>query len=192
MPLGKSPLADPVLVNAGQRRVAASRGAATAVRVVDVAGGDTTTVSLDLAGPKAPPPPQPVARVTPPPSAAPPPRAVAAPHPGGSKLWIGITVTGVLAAGAVAMGIGAIAQKNDFDAKVAALGSTTQQIDDARGRTRTFAAVADILTGAAVVSGVVTLIVAVVSGHGHEKAESQPQALRLGVGPGGVSLGGAF
>ncbi len=182
--VGKSPLAGPVLVNAGQRRIAATKGGATAVKVLDVAGGDTPTVDLEIAAPT--PPPATPRTVEQPPVSTPPPSAPEA-H-SGSKLWIGITVTGVLAAGAVATGIAAIAEKSDYESKVATFGSTTQQIDDARSRTQTFAAVADILTGAAVVSGAVTLVVAILSGRGHAKES----AVHVGIGPGSVSVGGVF
>ena len=60
-PLASRPAGEALLVGEGRHKLTASRpGFVTATRIVDIAGGDTVTIRLDLT-PEAPPPP-PVAR----------------------------------------------------------------------------------------------------------------------------------
>jgi hypothetical protein len=59
-PIGKASGTEPVLVGAGRHKLSASKpGFVTASKTVDIAGGDTLTIRLDLApeAPPAPPPP---------------------------------------------------------------------------------------------------------------------------------------
>jgi hypothetical protein len=197
--VGKTPLA-PIAVSAGRRKFSASKGGITATRAVDLAGGDTTKVALEIVEPVAPatapvaPPVQ-----TPEPSRTPlrteTPRAPvpspqpAPPEPSNTGLWLGITATGALAAGAVATGIFALSAKKDFDSTVARFGVDAQTVSDARSKTRTLALVTDILAGATVLAGGITLITSLGSSSGKER---QRAAVRVDLTAGGVVATGSF
>ena len=116
VPLGKTPLAAPVLVGAGRHKLAASKaGYAPAVRIVDIAGGDRIAIALDLA-PQAPPP------------------AVAA---GESPSYVGAALTLAIGVAGVAVGttFGVAAMENkstlnkECDAQKACPGSAQGDID---------------------------------------------------------------
>ncbi|MBS2014828.1 MAG: PEGA domain-containing protein [Deltaproteobacteria bacterium] len=96
--LGKTPL-DGVVVNAGELRVRVEKQGFTArVRVVTLAGGDTTTVEIDMNETK------PEVVVT---------QQASSGVPGGVVAsWI---VTGILAAGTVGTGIAAVAASSKYD-----------------------------------------------------------------------------
>ncbi len=69
VPVGTSPLREPLLLNAGRRKISASlQGTPPVTRVVDVAGRDTLDVSLEFAAPSAP---APVASAAPAPASRP-------------------------------------------------------------------------------------------------------------------------
>jgi hypothetical protein len=199
--VGRTPLA-PLAVSAGRRKFSASKGGITATRAVDLAGGDSTTVALEIVEPVAPAPPPAVAPAkTPEPPRAPartePPRPVIvqpappppAPEPSNTGLWIGITATGALAAGAVATGIFALSAKKDFDNTVARYGVDAQTVSDARSKTRTLALVTDILTGATVLAGGVTVITALGSS---ASSKERQHAVSVDLTAGGVIARGTF
>jgi hypothetical protein len=162
--VGRSPLAQAVLVGAGRRKIAATKaGLSTASRVVDVAGGDKPKVSLELVEQTsqvitvttqpdgtqtqkiAPLQPQVTTRTATGPS---------------TGFWIGLTSTGVLAVGAGVLGGLALSSKSTFDSRVQQVGVTTQSVDDARTQTRTFALATDIVGGVAVVAAITTIVLA--------------------------------
>ena len=112
------------------------------------------------------------------------------PESSNTGLWIGITATGALAAGAVATEIFALSAKKDFDNTVGHFGVDAQAVNDARSKTRTLALVADILAGATVLAGGVTLITALSSPASKEK--DRQHALRLDLTAGGLVARGTF
>jgi Tetratricopeptide repeat len=199
--VGHTPLSAPVAVSAGRRKISALKGGLTSTRMVDVAGGDSTAVSLEIlaptAAPAAPRAPEPARTPVRTPEATPPPvvlvpaaPAVAAQRSQGNKaLWVGITVTGALAAGTVATGIFTLRSKKDFDNTIARYGVEPQAVSDARSKTRTLALVTDILAGATVVAGGIT-VVSVLVGGGSSK--EQAKALAMSVTPGGLVATGTF
>jgi hypothetical protein len=197
--VGKTPLA-PIAVSAGRRKFSASKGGITATRAVDLAGGDTTKVALEIVEPVAPAPtpvatPVQTAEPTRTPIRTETPRAPVpspqppAPEPSNTGLWLGITATGALAAGAVATGIFALSAKKDFDSTVARFGVDAQTVSDARSKTRTLALVTDILAGATVLAGGITLITSLGSSSGKER---QRAAVRVDLTAGGVVATGSF
>jgi hypothetical protein len=162
--VGRSPLPQAVLVGAGRRKIAATKaGLSPASRVVDVAGGDKPKVSLELVEQRpevitvttqpdgtqtqkiAPLPPQVITRTATGPSTA---------------FWIGLGSTGVLAVGAGVLGALALSSKSTFDDRVQQVGVTTQQVDDARSQTRSFALATDIVGGVAIAAAVTTVVLA--------------------------------
>ncbi len=201
--VGRTPLAAPIMVSAGRRKFSASKSGVTTARTVDVAGGDTITVSLEIIEPtSALPVPAPAQRPadTARPTAkigdsnrppvtltlpVPPPE----PPPSNTGLYIGITATGVLAAATVATGIFAISAKKDFDNTVGRFGVDAQAVSDARSKTRTLAVVTDILGGATIVAGGITVVLAA-GGGGSSKERAR--ALQLDVTPTGLLASGRF
>ena len=199
--VGKTPLSAPMAVSAGRRKISAIKGGITAMRVVDIAGGDSLTVALEIVEPalvtQAPAPIAPAR--SPDPTAAP----TRSPEPlrtsiflasappaasGNTGVWIGITATGVLAAGTVATGLLALSAKKDFDNTVGRYGVEQQAVADARQKTRTLALVTDIIGGATIVAGGITIIASASGGRSKEST----RALRLDVTPSGLLASGTF
>jgi hypothetical protein len=116
---------------------------------------------------------------------APPPE----PPPNNTGLYVGITATGVLAAGTVATGIFALSAKKDFDNTVGRFGVDPQAVSDARSKTRTLALVTDILGGATILAGGITIIIAA---GGTSSSKERTRALELDVTPSGLLASGRF
>lgn len=207
VPIGKTPLPKPVLVSAGRHKVSASKeGRMPTTKVVDIAGTDTLRVSLELAEtsgatvvtpPTGETPPTPPEVPTDPPTAppvvsttstAPPPP----PDSGSSAPMVaGWALTGGFTVGAVIVGVLALGASSDLEATRATGGSTREQLDDAHSKTVTLALVTDILAGAAVVAGGVSVYLTVV-GSGSDKKAQANSTLKVGVTPTGVRLLGSF
>jgi len=197
--VGRTPLSGPLAVSAGRRRISALKGGLTAMRVVDVVGGDSTAVSLEIvesssAVPEVPAlaPARPIdaSRRSAPPQASPARSraSVASGQSGNAGHWVGITVTGVLAAGTVATGILALSAKKDFDSAVGRYGVDPQAVADARSKTRVWALVTDVLGGATIVAAGVTILTSV----GGKSSKDRSRALRVNVTPAGVVATGTF
>jgi hypothetical protein len=182
--IGTTPLDKPVVVNAGKRKLSASKeGYTPQARVISVAGRDEQTITLSLqpiGGPREdqpkPPPPLP-----PPP---PPERDLTA-------AWI---MFGVTAASGIATGVFAglaVGARSDLDGELDAFPGDRTAIDDAQSRTTTFAAVTDILGGVTAVAGVTTIVLFAVGMSGPDEPAKQG-SLQLRVAPGGLVARGAF
>ena len=151
--LGKSPLSTHVLLNGGTWTIVATKpGFERAEERLTAAGGDTKTVALKLTAT-----PEPVAAVaaTPvvvlPPPPPPPKRSM-------TPVWIGLAVTGVLAAGAGVTGVLTLGAKRDYDRELGRLPGDADAVASARTHARTLALFTDVLGGAAIVSAVVTVV----------------------------------
>ena len=183
--VGRSPLPQAVLVGAGRRKIAATKaGLSPATRVVDIAGGDKPKLSLELVEQTpqvitvttqpdgtttqkiAPLQPQPTTRTTTGPS---------------TGFWIGLVSTGALAVGTGVLGGLALASKSTFDSRVAQVGVTTQQVDDARNETRNLALATDIVGGVAIAFAITTVVLAFTTHSTHVVREG------VLVVPGGVA-----
>jgi len=186
VPVGHTPMVDPVLVNAGRRRITATlAGFPTASRVVEVAGLEVLRLNLELSPQVAPP--QPVASaVNPAPSLTAP-----APKPAGKPLlWIPWTVTGGLAVAAGVTGALANNASNDLKAELQKYPGSRAAIDEAAARTRSLALTTDIMGGLAVVAAGVSL--AVTFSGGGEPPKRASRRLDVGIGPGGLAVAGTF
>jgi hypothetical protein len=172
---GKGAPPAPVLVGAGRRRVSATLPSGQTVsKVIEVAGGDEPTVALEF--PDSPPPaatPKPIATQSEPPSKVP--------------LYVGVTVTGLLAAGTVATGILSLGAQHDLDNEVAKFPGSSSAIDSARTRGRTLAIVTDVLGGAAVVAAGITVYIALTT-----PSAKSSTTVGLAVAPGSLGLAGKF
>lgn len=207
IPQGKTPLPKPLMVGAGRHRITASKeGFRSVTKVVEVAGADSLKIPLELQEQKSGTP-QPVdtGPVTPPPvpsvtatttSTTPPPKLPPPEEPRGIP-WAGWAVTGVLAAGAAVTGVLAISAASELDAQRKGVGISRDSLDDQSSKVTTFALVSDILTGAAVIAGGVSLYFTITSGPSKPDESAAAKAtgfqnVRLGLVPGGATLGGQF
>jgi hypothetical protein len=210
---GKTPLPKTVLVSAGRHRIVISKaGFAPVTKVVEIASAELQKVPVDLVETKSaaalppvvvdpgkgttPPPPAPLD--TPPTT---PPQDQPLPPPARSVPVVGWVVTGGLAAGAVVTGILALGASSDLKTQRTSGAATRDGLDLAKSKTQTLALVTDILTGAAVVCGGITLYFTIAGGSSSSDAKpaAAPPAgafykptLNVGINPGGVSLLGTF
>jgi len=201
--VGTTPLGQPLLVGAGRRRITIEKaGMPAAAKLIDVAGGDHLSLSLPLnaqasasaasaapppvvsAPAPAPPPPAPATTIAS--SSSPIPATAQSP----SHVWIGWTVTGVLAAGGIVSGILALQAKHDSDDKLATVPGNATDIHNAHVSTQLFSALADGLGAAAIIAGGVSLYFTLKSPKSDAHASAAP--LRLGVGADRVFLQGSF
>ncbi|HEX8111502.1 MAG TPA: PEGA domain-containing protein [Kofleriaceae bacterium] len=174
--VGKTPLEEPVLVSIGRRKITALRdGRVTETRFVDVAAGDTVTVSL-AADARTPPPGTP----------EPGPRG---PSPG--MITTGWVVTGI--AGAAAVGLGGYAWLASRDLSsarnsnpVSSDAATAKQNDLASksSKVSTFSHIADAAGAVAVIAGGVTLYLSLSRSKEHET--------RVAITPNGIQIAGTF
>jgi hypothetical protein len=168
----------------GSRRISAAiSGSRRATKVIEAAGGETLFVKLELA-------PTPTAAAE---NAQAPDRQA---EPSASKpstaLWIGIGA-GALAVGAGVMGsLAAIDGAKYRDAIHRR--STADEIDSLHSRAASKALITDVLLGATAVTAVVALVVAINAGPSEEVEPEahESSSARLSVGPGSVSVAGAF
>lgn len=187
LPVGKTPLAAPLVVSAGRRKVTATRpGKPPVTQIVELAGGDLKKLAL----------------IVPEDTEAPGVKVPAAP-------WV---VTGVLVAGAVVTGAVALGASSALKADTAVYpNANAAQIAGDHNKTFATALVTDILIGGAVVSGIVSVVLTV-SANKRKPADERaaprvsidslltPQraeqgalpTVRLGAGPQSVLLSGTF
>jgi len=176
--VGTSPLDHPLTVSQGKRKISAAvDGKPPASKTIEIAGGDSTTVSLDIEteeAPTAPPPP-------PPPPA---PVATRRPIP-----WIAWGVAGGLAVAWGVTGIVALAFSGDASAKLETYGVTANEIQSAENGAKAFAGVSDALLGCSIVAiGVATVLTILQK---PVPVESRRSA-HVYVGPTGVAVVGRF
>ena len=165
--VGTAPLSEPVVLNPGYHKVVATKSGYTAeAKQVGVAGGDKVDVEVQLnavapvVAPPPPPPPAPVTPVLTPPAPVPvavPPPVETPRSPEPAPLWIGWAATGALTLGAVVTGIVALDQSNKLGNEVNQQPITAAEISSTHDKTVGFALATDILAGAAIVAGGVTL-----------------------------------
>ncbi len=174
--VGKSPLREPVLVGAGRRRITVLKsGLAAVTRMIDVAGGDKSHVTIDLVEPQSPstvivqqqPTESHPPVITPPPIEPPHERVTSGPS---TAFYVGLTTTIVLGVATGVLGGFALASKSDFDSKVGQVGVKTSDIDGARDQTRSFALATDIVGIVGIAAAVTTVVLAVTTSSKHREA----------------------
>lgn len=175
--VGKSPLPAPVLVNPGRRKISATKaGFATTSSTVTVVGSDATSVTLTL---------QPLAKAERVVDPAPRNRAIVA--------WV---ATGALAAGAITTGVIAVSNAGTLsdNRKTANIDPATLARESRN--VKTFSLVSDILTGTAIVSGLVATYLTVKASRSERDDAPPPpkNEARIGfdAGLGGASIHGVF
>lgn len=142
--VGVSPLPAAITVSAGKRKFTAMvTGKPIAIKSLEIAGGDSTQVSLDVESDEVKPPPPP-----------PPPVETRRKIP-----WVFWGVTAGLAVVWGATGVVALVFSNDAQSKINTYGVTKGDITGAQDAARSFALVSDIALGCTVVAvGVATVM----------------------------------
>jgi tetratricopeptide (TPR) repeat protein len=189
VPVGISPLAGPISVNPGPRRVSASKtGLPVATRTISAAGSDRLNVALVL---RAQPDLRPGAQAAPG-------QEIAVSAEGGptsqsrAPLIVALTATGACA---VATGVFAwltVRAKDDFDRDLNSFKVSGSQLNDDRSRLRTFALVTDIVAAATIASGGLSLYFAFTRSSSSSQSAKQQRFVALTPMPGGVTLSGGW
>ena len=192
--VGETPLDDPLVVNAGKRKISVIKaGYSSAARVLKLAGGDEVELELELkqsgsgaaTSPPAGKPDEPGDKPTEP---TPPVEEAS----GGGFPWLPWAITGALAAGTAVFGVMTLSAERDLQSERDSV-TTRQKLDDAEGKTRTLAIVTDVFLVATVVSAGISLWITLDSPSGEPaEKEKASRPLELGIGPGSVQLRGAF
>jgi len=169
--IGKSPLEEPVLVSIGRRKITALRdGRVVETRFVDVAAGDTVTVTLSAADAVRPGQP-----------------SLAAPKDTGptrTMVFSGWVATGVFAAATAYFEYTALSASRDLEKKRNTFPVTQSDLNDLHDTVGRNALIGDILLAATVVSAAVSLKWTLSQSDSHEA--------HVAVVPGGVQLAGKF
>ncbi len=176
VPVGTSPLAAPVTVNIGRRKLSASSsGYVPAQRVVDVAGTGDTDVTLELTK----------LVTTPPPGTPPPPAPLAFPI----YTWAAAGATGATAIVTVVLGALAVSAHGSLTTALGHFPGDASAIASARSRTKTFANATDAFIGITAAGAVATAALFV---FGPRASSPSKPAAAVGVSPWGVVVLGSF
>lgn len=190
--VGVSPLEEPIVVNIGKRRVAATlAGHAPARRVVEVAGRDELDVKLELADltrndASAPTP-------APAPSTPSPDEEDGLPMAG----IVALSITGASGIVTGVLGGLALSASGKRDDALAAFPGNRETIEDEKRRTKTLATATDVMIGVTAAGAITTLVLFLVNpGAGSDEAspEARRSPVHVSVKPSfdGVWLSGAF
>jgi tetratricopeptide (TPR) repeat protein len=173
--VGRSPLAEPLVVDVGEHRVQIELpGYVAQSQTFTLAGGDRRETTVVLQAQPLVPAPAPVEAKRDKPRVAPATPRAPSSH---QSTWVGVgwASTGVLAAGAlVSGGLGASAV-GDLRELRGTLGTSRSALDQAEARASSRLLIADVLGGAALVAGGVTLYFQL-SGSRREKAAAPSSA----------------
>lgn len=189
VPVGISPLAGPVPVNPGPRRVTAAKaGLPTASRSLTVAGADRAAISLDLhaTSRKA----LPADFATPSTSAS---SAKSKSTHSRVPLITGLAVTGACAVTTGVFGFLTMGAKKDLDRDLDTFAVKSNQVSNDRSRVRNYALVTDIAAAATLVSAGITVYMALAHSGDTPSEVAQPRS-RLTLTPtlNGVALYGGW
>lgn len=167
--VGRTPLAKPVVVGIGRRRVTVQlAGEGSAQSTVDVAGGDRRTVALHLET-------RPV---------------VVAPEPPTSSrtgLWIGVVTTSTLLVATGVLGYLTLDARQSLQRDADAGPLASSYVDDRAQRIRTLRLTTDVLGVATVVAGGATIYLGLTGDR-----DRKPTTPKVGLGLGSVVVEGRF
>lgn len=173
--VGKTPLAAPILVSVGRRRVSVTApGKLPQTQVIDVAAGDTVRQEIVLQAPTD---------LTPAP-------VVTTTKPAGRSdfvmtAWI---ATGGLAVGTIAMGVLAWRASNQLDDLRGMYPVSRDALDNQADKVRNYSYVADGFGVATILVGTTAVVLTLLRDPPADK-ERGPQ---VGIGPRGIVVGGTF
>jgi ribosomal protein L29 len=186
--VGKTPLAEPIVINAGRRRISLTKtGIQTQTRVIDIAGTDIADVNFDITKPTNDNPPpnkdtdkQPDGTLTPKPAKE------------SSVPWVPWAITGVLAVGTGITGVLALGAQSNLSDERKSTTATRSKLDDAQSKTKTLALVTDVLLVSTVIMGGISIYLTATSGSSSTKEQPPASTVSFGVGPGSVALHGTW
>lgn len=189
VPVGISPLAGPLAVNPGPRRVVANKaGFLSSTRSLSVAGADRVKIDLQLRSlsPDAAELESPALTTSP-----------SSPKQVSSRsrapLITGLVVTGACAVTTGVFGWLALKAKDDLNKDLNTYQVAPGRVSDDRSQLRTYALVTDIAAGATLVAGGVTLYLLLTRSSGDKPEVAQPQpSLALTPTLNGVALYGGW
>lgn len=186
---GTTPLAEPLRLNAGRRKISAHlTDHAPVQRYVDVAGSEQVTVALELVPNSAavPPPAAPPPAPKPTPAPAPPPART------GSRIstatWIAMASTGTAGIAWGILGGRAVTAESELETLVGRR-TTAQDLDDAQSKVRTFSIAADVAGGITVAGAALSVVLLVVD---LKRGPEPPVRVGLRFDPRSVAMSGAF
>jgi tetratricopeptide (TPR) repeat protein len=173
--VGTTPLAEPLLLDTGEHRIALSKaGFVTREISVTLASRDSQSLQVDLQKEQA---------------AAGPVVVVAPQTPQNTDrtawIWGTWSATAAFAAGATVTGILGIKAANELDDKRSTLGTSREELDSAQRRAQTLLTAADIMGGAAIVTGSIALYLTLSKPGGADKPKKRAE---LNVGPRAVTF----
>jgi hypothetical protein len=140
--VGTVPLAAPLTVRTGRRKVSIVSGAQRADKTIDVMSGESPSVELSL--------PTAQAQVANAARGDEPSKKSDSDGPG--ALWVPWTLAGAFGAAAVVTGVVAVGARNDAETARATFGAPQSDIDTPNKKATTFAAVTDVMLGATVIA----------------------------------------
>ncbi|WP_437798526.1 PEGA domain-containing protein [Sorangium sp. So ce693] len=198
MPVGETPLPEPLLMSAGRRRIVAEApGRPAVLRVVDVAGGDHVQLKIELPEARTRQGPGEGAGGAPAPPPAPPSASLMdhrAPRQQRSVPLFPWLATGALTVGAAATGVLALGASGDLGAELDRYPGDARAIERARARSEALALTTDLLAGAAVLAGGLSIYLTV-AGAGPERADAERASsppVSLKIAPASLELAGSF
>lgn len=184
--VGKSPQEAPLLVNAGKRKIAASKAGYTPVaRVLVIVGGDEKDLLLELRSTSEPP------KASTTPKSTPKSSTPKTEEPGTPVPWLWWGVTGALAAGTTVAGVLTLSSQSDLDDKKAAP-SKGDDLQTAADKTRTLAIVTDVLLAGTVIVGGYATYKTFISPDEPEHDTAHSRRVDVHVGLGSVAVSGRF
>jgi hypothetical protein len=181
VPVGRSPIAAPLVINPGRRKVMATKaGSLPATTIVVVTGGETAKADLKLTPLTGATPQEPVA--TPPAQPSPGEEQDATTTTSASKtpMIVAWAVTGGLAIGAAVSGVAALDAAATLRRERTSDNPSRDALDDDQSRTKTLALVSDVFTAGTVVAAGAAVYLTV-------RAFSQ-KPVTLAVRPGGFAV----
>jgi hypothetical protein len=182
---GTAPLVAPVMVSAGRRKIVVSlTGYRTETRMVDLGGGDQMSVDFVLQEVPAPAPRTLTRQSEPSPATA----VETKPRNRKAVPWVAWGVSGLVAAGAAATGVAALANSRQLQSSRDQLGASRSQLDHLQHQVSGFALASDICTGVAVVGASLSLYLTLSRGY----EDGPERSVRLVPGPGWLEMVGAF
>lgn len=151
--VGQSPLPYSIPVNAGPRKISAHKtGFSSVVHGVTVAGAEHHNITLDLPGQTASKEKPALAEIT-----TSTPQNSATKLPLRASLIVSLVATGTCALATGMVGYVALRAKKDFETQLDSYPATKDQIDSARSKMSTYAAITDGLGAATVIAGGLSL-----------------------------------